>query len=386
MRLVVISTAWDYPPLKGGADMRCWFYLLLALLLAMPALGLVLRSDGDVTIGAGEVINDDVLVTGGTVNVFGKISNDLIIAAGNVAVSGSVGGDLIVGGGNVTVSGPVAGSIYAGGGNITLTSTVGRNVAVGGGTVIVDKAARITRDLAVGAGNVTLAGTVGRDLQVNSGTLTLTDSARVTRNLLAYTSSPSIAAGAVIGGQRIIRKQPEQRQPAGGWFAMYLFHSLFYSLGLLLVGLPLIALAPRLTDQTESMLKTHPWGSLLAGFLVLIAAPIAILIVAITCLGLPLAFVLWSLYLVALIVSPIFTAILIGRFVMRQPGARPAVALLLGLLVLAILLLLPVISFLTGLAALLFGLGALTLTVQSRSKSPIFAAPSVASGATEDSS
>ncbi len=346
------------------------FFLLL--LLALPAPAVVLQHDKNLIIGQDQVIDDDLVIAGGNVQMLGRVTGDLVVVGGTVTANGAVAGDVIAAGGTVNIYGPVGGSIYAAGGTINVKSTVGRNVVTAGGNVNVAEGSHIARDLAIGGGNVTFSGRVERDLLDSSGNLILTSTARVNRNLIAQTSAPSIAAGVVIGGKQIITQPSARHRNRGRAFAGRILRAFFFGIALLLIGLLFVAIAPRLTEQTEGMLKIHPWGSLLAGFLVLLVAPLAIFLIAITCLGLPLAVVLWSLYLSALLIAPIFVAILVGRWILREPGGNLYLGLLLGLLVVVILLWIPVVSFLGMLIILLLGLGALTLAVQARSAHPLF--------------
>ncbi len=122
------------------------------------------------------------------------------------------------------------------------------------------------------------------------------------------------------------------------------------------------------------MLKAHPWGSLLAGFLILLLAPLVLLLIAITCLGLPLSLVLGSLYLSALFIAPLFIAMLVGRWLQRKPGGNPYLALLLGLLLIMVVLWIPVVNLLALLLILVLGLGSLALALQARTAHPLFAA------------
>src|SRR5262249_20700299 len=82
------------------------------------------------TIGAGEVIDDDLYVAGSTVTVDGTIRGDLF-AAGMI----------------VTVNGTVEGSLFAAAQTVIVNGTVRDGARVAGQAVLVDSKAKIGRDL-----------------------------------------------------------------------------------------------------------------------------------------------------------------------------------------------------------------------------------------------
>lgn len=347
--------------------MARWMGILgvLALVLAaLPAPATVFRNGNTVTVGASETVDDDLVISGGTVRVLGRVTGDVVAAGGDVEVSGPVGGDAILAGGNVKVRGPVRGSLYVATGDLTLSAPVTRNALVAAGSVTADRGAAVGRDLTASAGNITVGSRIGRNLQVSTGNLTLTDNARVGGDLLAQTSSPSIAAGAVIAGRRQISQaeRPHAGRGAAGW----VLWQLLSGLGLLLAGLLFVAVAPHLTEQAEVALRTRPWASLLAGLVVLLIGGPLFILLLLTIIGIPLAFIWLALYFTAIFLSPIFLAILVGRLVWRHPSGNLFTALLIGIALFILVRLIPILGFLVTLAAMLFGLGAVVLVLQAR--------------------
>ncbi|OPZ85716.1 MAG: hypothetical protein BWY76_01293 [bacterium ADurb.Bin429] len=351
-----------------------WLVSLILLLAGLPLLALELRNGDTVTIPEGTTINDDLIVSGGTVRVDGAVASDLVVAGGNVRVNGRIGGNLIAAGGNVRVAGPVAGTIYAAGGTLDLESAAGRNLVVTGGTVTLGPEGSVARDIAVTGGQVVLAGTVARNVMVGAGNLTVEDTARIGGDLTGQASSREIAPGAVIEGATNLTQptRGEKGKEFGvvGWFLW----KLFTAVGLLLIGLLAIAGAPRFTREAITMIGEHPWGSLLAGLIVLFLTPLVILILFALVITIPLALLLLLLWLAALLVAPVFAVLRIGAWVWRR-GANLYAALLLGVLIYFLVRLIPVLGDFVGFLVLVFGLGALALTLQARTASPLFHRP-----------
>jgi len=348
--------------------------MILFIVLVLPATAVVLRNGGTITIPSGQTINDDLVISGGTVRMLGNITGDLVVMGGNVEVDGSIGGSLMAMGGTVILRGPVTNSLYAAAGTLDARSTVGRNMVVTGGTVTAGNEARVGRDLAVAGGTVTVGSNVQRNLRAAAGTLTVTETARIGGDLIAQASTPTIEPGAVIAGERIIT-QPERRErrERGPWAALgWFLWPIFTALALIPLGLAFIAAASRLTEDTQVLLRRHPWASLLAGFITLIIVPFIVVLLMVTVIGIPLALVLMWLYLSALLISPIFAAILIGRLVWRRPAGNLFLAFLIGLGIITLARFIPLLGSLVTLAVLVFGLGSLVLAIQGRTARPLY--------------
>ena len=349
--------------------------LVLILALALPSLAVELRHGRQtIVIPKGQVIADDLVVTGTALQMDGTVNGDLVVAANSVRIHGPVMGDLIVAGGRVSIDQPVTGSVYVAGGTVDMNASVGRNVLVTGGTVNIDSGTDIARDLVVSGGRVTLAGAVGRNLRARARWLTLTSSAVIHGDLLAMTNRPDIMPGAIISGRQQIGA-PRWRH-GGHLMVLWWFVSHIYmGLALFIVGAIFLALAPRLTSETVGVVRTHPWASLLTGFIFLVVIPAAAIIAAMLLLGIPLALIMAGIYGTLLFLSPIFVAMLVGQRLLRRPldAGGSYAGLFLGIVLLILLRLIPVLGGLVLFIITLLGLGALFLAWQSRAKHPLLA-------------
>ena len=343
-----------------------WILLALLLTFAASVPATEFRSGNTVTIPAGEVINDDLVVSAGELIMQGRVTGDLVVAAGDATVSGPVEGNLIVAAGNVAVSQPIGGSVYVASGDVSLDSPVGRNVVAAAGSMVVGEAARVGRDLTVAGGDVTVRSQVGRNLNGSIGNLTLASGAVIGGDVIAQAGQTEIAEGAVIQGERRITQAQGRRGPFGilGWF----FGQLFFVLSLLLAGLLFVALAPRLTEETETELHRQPWISLAAGAVIFLLALPLFIFLLLTIIGIPVAFIWGALYLAALFISPIFPAIFVGHRLWRGAQENLFLALLVGLGLLLLVSFIPFFGGLVMFAAALFGLGALALAIYDRAQ------------------
>jgi hypothetical protein len=344
----------------------------MLLAMAIPTFAIDLRQGGTVTVDPGQVINDDLVMSGGTLDMRGTVNGDLVVAGGTIEVDGPVRGDLIVAGGTVLVHQPIGGSVYAAGGTVEISSTVGRNLLIAGGTVRVNAGATVARDLAATGGNVLVAGTVTRDVIARGGTFTLARMAHVGRDLTVTSSRHTVEPGAVVVGHQTFQQITRGRRHRGFGILGWIFLRFVMGLCLFVAGVVFIALGPSFTEESQVMIRTHPWATLLAGLVTLIVVPIAALILFAILIGIPLALLLVWLYASAVFISPIFIAILIGRWILRRRTGSLYLGLLIGVVIYEILRFIPFLGGLVALIVVIFGLGAIYLTWQARSAHPMY--------------
>jgi len=103
------------------------------------------------------------------------------------------------------------------------------------------------------------------------------------------------------------------------------------------------------------------------GFLVLVATPIAALIVAITLIGLPLALISVALWLIAIYLAKIFVAAWIGEGLVHSGTQVRSLALplLVGLVIVFVAINLPYIGGILHFLVILLGLGMVFLRARA---------------------
>lgn len=312
-------------------------------------------------------VKGDLYCAGQTVDISGTVEGDVICAAQNITISGNVLGNVRVAAQTVTLSGPVARSVTAFGQSVTLTSSavVNNDVTAYGNTL--QLAGKVGRDAVVGGESVSLEGTVGRDVTANDAHLTLGSTARVGGGL-NYTSNNTVelATGAVVTGKTERHTPPVKEKKAESTFANRFWGVAYWFGAFLLFGWILLGLAPR-TYRTASdvMVKQGGWA-LLAGVVALVMTPIVVVLLMVTVIGIPVAVALMFLWLIALVASYVYSGYAIGAWVassaswkLKWPGF---LSLLLGLVILAALMLIPVVGGLFGFLALVWGLGGIVMT------------------------
>ncbi|HLH23529.1 MAG TPA: hypothetical protein VK066_13490 [Chloroflexota bacterium] len=365
--------------------------LMLAGLAAAttPAQAMEFRSGDTVTVPAGTTIDDDLFATGQTITIDGQVNGEVFAFGQTVTVSGAIQHDLITAGQQVAVDGSVGGDLRAAGQQVTVNGRVDGNATTAGQTVLVGRQGAvggsilgamqtlsllgpIGRNVDVATSTLTLGSTVGRDLTAHVETLTADPGAHVDGRL-DYTSpqESALPASMAAGGvqfhpeERPQQAREQQREnPFGGLFG---FFGLIWLVGSIILGVLLVHYLPRLAEGTAAQVQEHPLPSFGVGILALFVVPAALLFVAITLIGLPVAFLGGLAYLAGLYVGWLLLGLALGAWLVglarrgraEVPAVDPRWLVVLGLVVLYVVTHLPFIGGLAGFLALCLGLGAL---------------------------
>jgi cytoskeletal protein CcmA (bactofilin family) len=327
-------------------------------------LGGKVRSGREVTIPAGETVHGDLIASGGTVRVDGRVDGDLVASGGQIVLAGTVTGDLLAAAGRTTISGEVGGDARIASGQAQVQGQVGEDLLLAAGQATIDPDARIGGDLVFGAGRIQLDGAVAGSVLGSTG---------------------SYARGGSVGGseQVNVAQPPEQRQPTLPDRAL---DALRRYVSILAIGALLLWLLPRRLRGAAEAARQRALLSLgvgLLGFLAVIVGLVLLVLVTVLVAvvlalaglgsltgvtvfgGLLVAAVVVFLFVLAVVfAAPATVGLALGRQLLRG-GDRSFLsrlgALALGVLVVVLVAAIPVVGgFLEGLVVLL-GLGALLL-------------------------
>jgi len=346
--------------------------MLVTVFAAVPVLAAELRYElrqGDtLTIAKGEVIDEDLYIAGSNIIVDGTINGDLIAAGRTITVNGTVNGSIMAAGGTVNINGEVTHAVRVIGETLNINGTIGRDLLVAGGEFSMASTAEIGGDLLLGAGTARIDGLIKGDINSGVDSLTIAPTASI-QGKLTYISEneANIQSGAQIRGT-ITHKLPNVKERlTAGSIGLGLWGKVIGFLMALMLGIIIVLLAPRRVKAVTESIRTRPWASLGWGAVILVATPIAALIVCITIIGLPLGLIALALYTIAIYLTQLFVGLLIGQLIIgasRGVETRAALvgALALGLAILSLLRLIPYLGAVIGVATILFGLGAILVS------------------------
>jgi cytoskeletal protein CcmA (bactofilin family) len=334
-------------------------------------LGGKVRSGQEVSVPAGETVQGDLIASAGTVRIDGRVDGDLVATGGQVTVAGTVTGDVLAASGTTTISGQVDGDARLAAGQVRVEGRVGEDLLVGAGQATVASGAQVGGDLVFGAGQVQMDGTVAGSVLGSTGNYS--------------------RGGSVAGSERVTMQEPEEAPT----LAERILDLLRRYASVLVVGLLLLLLAPRMLRGAADAVRGRPLVAFGLGILAVIGVVVAlVLVILVTVL---LAIALGLLGLGSLTGATVFAGILavgvlaflsflavtfgapaavglgLGRLLFREDGAslaRAFAALALGLLVVVLISAIPLVGGWVQLLLVLLGLGALLLALTRRSRRP----------------
>lgn len=270
----------------------------------------------------------------------------LLPAGSATAAAGAdEGGDRIVLVGSVLVDrDETAGNVVVVDGDVTIRGTVKGDV------------------IAI-AGDVTIRGTVEGDVATVSGLATLGRRGSVGGDIVYADEKPVRTPGSRVGGD--VRKFDAGSAGLIGAIGTFIA----FTISGLLLGLILILLAPRAADAVGNTARTKAGMSAAVGLLAFILIPVIAVAALFTIVGIPLGVVLLFLIVPLAVISYVTAGFAIGRLMLKS--APRLLAFLAGIVLLALLTLIPIAGALIGFLAVIFGLGLLVVTMLRARSSPV---------------
>ncbi len=312
-------------------------------------------SEEGFVIGANEVRQETVVTTASIVRIAGHVDGDVVAAGEHVEVSGRIDGNLFVAAKRVEieVGGVVEGTVQCACERIDVRGEIGGNAYVAAQTAVVSATGHVHGDALVTAADARIDGRIGRDLLARTQDLVV--AGHVERDVVGEAARLGVSAPARIGGDvrvevsnleesRIsnaavvlgvtqVDEAPDVSKYAhGGWWALQVLQLL----AAFVVGLVLARLYPPLFTAPVSRGR-RMLADLGLGLLLLVATPIAAVVLVCTIIGLPLGLIGLVTWMVAVYLAGIVVAGRLGNALVRRHLTTSALGLLVGLLVLGIL-------------------------------------------------
>ena len=294
-----------------------------------------------------------------------RVGSNVVIASDE-----SIAGSLLAAGANVDVLGQVKGGLRAFGANVNIPGKVDGPLTVGGANVVLSGTYR--KKVVGGAANLVLAGTFEDGVDVGAARLVVEPTAVIRGDLVYAAPSLDRKEGAQILGKVSqkdwkIDKETIQKRVKKARFS---FRILFWILsipGLLIVGLLLHSAFPNHTEAVVTAISESPWKNLGIGLVFLAAVPAAVLIALLTLVGIPAGILAAIAYGVLLYVSRIYIGLWIGRKLLATVKSSLATAffwpLVAGVVLVALVGLIPFLGWLFRFFLLLVALGAISTVI-----------------------
>ena len=296
------------------------------------------RSGNDITVGPTAQVDDTLYAVGQTVTIAGHVTGQVIAAGDTLTISGRVDGDVNAAASTGTISGVMGGSVRIAGGTITILGQVKGDLLVVSGTVTIAPSGFVSGDVIIASGTVKVNGpvagkvrgkaaslsinsTVGGKVDVVVSNISLGPAARLTGGL-RYSSSDAVVVttGALITGIPQHDLMSDRLFPGRNLRAWlyWLFSPEFRLLSILVSGGVFVAILPTMAVAGADGIRRSPLIALLVGVLTAIFAPVALVLLGATLVGLPAAILGFIGYFVVLYLSQVIAGLAIGRWLLPK--------------------------------------------------------------------
>lgn len=359
-------------------------YRIIALTVLLPILALPIVASAETVLRVGESVNiasdqrveEDLYAAAGTVAVSGEVAGDVYAIGGSVTTNGPITEDLSVLGGSVQVHAPVSDDVRVVGGDVTIADDVGGDVFVIAGSLTILSSASIAGDVFFYGGEATIAGAVGGsimgtaerfrvdtavggDVDVSSSrALVLGDRASIAGDV-RYQSFDELtrAQNAVIEGS-VVRNEAESEVGSGRDYGTAL---LFFTAHLFAALCLYLLFRNSITGFVRETINNYGRSGVV-GLAAFFVAPIVVILLMVTMLGLLLGIVGLFALTAAYFVAFILTAMVAGGGLAKLLGRQIEVNfvwILGGVVVLHLLRLIPFVGPLVLFTLFIFTLGGL---------------------------
>lgn len=369
--------------------------ILSAVLIIVPVLayGATFKIDQNYYLNPGSVINDNLYAAGSNVNIAGVINGDLFTAGNNVLISGPVNADLAAAGSTLNVNGNVAGDIRLLGGSINIANSAGGELLAAGGQVNVMSGSVVGGDVKIAGGNVNYSGnargdvvikgdrvyingTIEKNLLVKARDVMLGPDTLVKGNFDYYSPKEAvIEQGATIREAVNFHKteMPAKRQVQGFIFGLFTLALLVKTMMFIVASLAALYLARTHVKSIVREASSNFWKEAGRGFVLFVAAPVAIIICFITIIGITLGMIALFIYLALITIAAVIAGLLFAQLALKYVFRKENYELnwwivVLAVLALGLIALIPIAGWIFILIILLAALGSLANYVYKKLK------------------
>jgi cytoskeletal protein CcmA (bactofilin family) len=353
-----------------------------------PAQAIVQKKGENVYVNSNEIIEDDLIAAGETIEINGLIKGDLFVFGQIITINGSVEGDIIGFGQQITINGNVNGNIRIFSQTIKFNNQTDKNINVCGQNIFFSEKSAIGKNLLFAGENIeingktngniygkgekiSLGGEVNKTTNLNATSLVLQPNAIIKGDLhYIAPQKAKIQSGAQISGKTFYKISPFEKKEKKYTVAFF-FWKLVFLFGFLIIGLIFTSLFRKKTLEIIEQIKKTPWKNLGFGIIYFLITPIILLLLIALLIGIPLALIGICLYFILLYLSQLFVGIIIGIEIdkkIRKPKENKEQNLIwpmsLGMIILIILFSIPYLGFFFKLITIWIGLGGIIENVK----------------------
>ena len=317
-----------------------------------------------------------------------EVNHSLTLVGNNVTSSDKVDGILFALGNNVTVKGSNEYGVL-GGSTVDVTNTITKDLFVGGGVVNINKDAKIGRDLYAAGGVVNVNTDIKGNAFIAASTVKLSN-VKVEGDLNVYAQVITYDGTVTVKGKvnynkdaRVDGKVEGQTdayeaaamsmgvQPVG--YGEYALTVIISTISLLITAIVIHAIFPGIHRKLAGFFKEMKASTMIKnivfGLCALIVVPILAILLLLTIVGMPLALIALGFYVLCIYLATAATGAYLGHLILTKAfKAKPNVylELVIGIILLGLIALIPVVGWIIGVLAVLFGIGLILALITTR--------------------
>lgn len=265
------------------------------------------------------------------------------------------------------------------GNNVEVDGTINNDALIIGSIVNSSTSTEFNRDIIIVGSEVNLSGTFARNVSVYATSVTVKD-ANIAGNLKVQASNITVESGKVEGTlsypedsrvnisdsaaiNKVVKTDALNSEEENSYFTLVsskLWSFACYALIFAFMCLLLPKVITKISDKYQKLDVSTGIEVFTKGLVFIILVPIICMLLFVAAIGIPLAIIGLLLYGIAIYLSTMFTAYLLGYKIWQKVFNKDMNMLLIGLMglfILFILNIIPGINYLVAIITVLFGLG-----------------------------
>lgn len=329
---------------------------------------------------------DEIFAAGGEVEIDSRVSSAMTVVGGDVSLRDIVTDRAIAAGGNVEISGTINKNLIAVGGRVDVEdgTRVTGDVVLAGGDVSFD--GEMGGDFIAAGGEVELSGLVGGNARIRATTIELTPGTVITGSL-TYSSptelhiGPGVTVDGVITREAWSGDDEEFLEDIGfGKIIAFAVTAMIATLAALFVFAAVVmAIFSTHFDRANGVMTAQPLQSFGLGVLLAIGLPTSAVILFVTIIGIPLGLFAIAAFAVLFGLGVIVAAYWAGlklRGLTKAGDEAPTIWprlgwMLAGLVVFAVVGMVPVLGNLAQFLVIVTGFGAFVMAMWGGESKPV---------------
>ncbi len=358
------------------------FGIALAVLLAVQVASAVeFIQTNEFVVSENASILNETWLSAQRITINGTATNDLFATAPMIELNGTFSGDVWSAGNDITAEGIFLNDVRLISKTTQVFGTLHGSLIAGGTTVKIGRTAVLYQDVLCFGENVIIEGSVAGDARVIAQRAII--GGKIDGDLTITAQEIVILPGTILNGDLIYTAPNElvlsptvilsgtlnrtfEAAPVRKLLKKNLPVHFMFGLAALITGLVFAGLFPRYMGTTLYTLNTSRGLCSLAGFAGLVIIPMGAFALLFTLIGLPLSILIFLFYFILLYLSKIAGALWIGSALLRRKEfnkRKAAAPLALGLLIIYALTSFKATGMLINFVILIFGFGALLISL-----------------------